>query len=82
MNDFSQIDGQSEFRNEMTMEPQELYTGEQDQGPDSMLEMEYEDRVSGCDGEQEPDQGWPGDGSGTDDFQDMNQNEFLDYQDE
>ena len=28
------------------------------------------------------DAGWPGDGSGTDDFADYNQNEADDYQDE
>jgi len=73
-NDFSQIDGQSEFRDEMTVASNEP-------APDSMLEMEYEDR-NGCGYEQEPDQGWPGDGSGMDDLADMNANEADDYRDE
>ena len=74
-NDFANIPSESEFRNEMTVESQEV-------APDSHLEMEYEDRVSGSSHEQEPDQGWPGDGSGEDDLADFNANEASDYCDE
>jgi hypothetical protein len=51
---------------------------------DSHLESAYEDRTHIEDNqEQEYDGGgWPGDGSGTDDFQDMNANEADDYRDE
>jgi hypothetical protein len=38
-------------------------------------DIAYEDSVSS-------DTGWPGDGSGEDDFQDYNQNEADDYRDE
>lgn len=73
-NDFSNIPAESEFRNEITASSNEP-------SPDSMLEMEYEDR-NGCGYEQEPDQGWPGDGSGLDDLADFNANEASDYQNE
>jgi len=71
-NDFANIPSEAEFRDEMTVESQEV-------APDSHLEMEYEDRVSGSIYDQEPDQGWPGDGSGTDDLADFNANEADDY---
>jgi hypothetical protein len=69
-NEFSQIAGEDEFRNEITMGPNEF-------AADSMLEMEYEDR-SGQGYEQEIDQ--PVDRE--DDFQDYNDNETFDYMDE
>lgn len=76
MNDFSQIDGDSEFRNEMTQSYMEN---------DSMLEMEYEDRVSGYNYEQEPDYGFGDDvcnGYAEDDLETYNQNEANDYNNE
>lgn len=48
---------------------------------DAMMEMEYEDRTYVPD-EGEQNAGWPGDGSGEDDFADYNQNEADDYRDE
>jgi hypothetical protein len=75
-NDFANIPAENEFRNEMTVESQEV-------APDSHLEAEYEDR-NGCSYEEDPSDGygWPGDGSGTDDLADYNANEADDYRDE
>jgi hypothetical protein len=73
-NDFDKINGDSEFRNEMTVASNEP-------APDSHLEADYEDR-NGCGADLDAYVGWPGDGSGEDDFQDFNQNESLDYSDE
>jgi len=41
-------------------------------------DIAYEDNGGDC----EPDQGWAGDGSGTDDLADMNANEVNDYRNE
>ena len=52
---------------------------------DSYLEMAYEDRTHLPDEQETQDidfdveQGWPGDGSGTDDLADANANEADDY---
>jgi hypothetical protein len=73
MNDFSQISSESEFRNEITVTATEV------PAIDAHLEMDFEDRVSGQGGDMEENAGWPGDGSGTDDFADYNQNEAADY---
>lgn len=55
MNDFSQIPAESEFRNEMTVQSQEVQ-------PDAHLEMEYEDRFQIDDEETvEPDESMDGD---------------------
>ena len=40
---------------------------------DGFLESQYEERT------EIQDQGWPGDGSGIDDFADYNANEAMDY---
>ena len=47
-------------------------------GEDSHLEAQYEERTE----LEENDHGWPGDGSGMDDFADFNQNEASDYANE
>ncbi len=73
-NDFSNIPSESEFRDEMTAEPNE--------GFDSHLEMAYEDRTHVDHDEDTVETGWPGDGSGEDDLADYNQNEADDYRDE
>jgi hypothetical protein len=73
-NDFSNISAESEFRNEMTVEPNE--------GFDSHLEMAYEDRTHVEDTEETVETGWPGDGGGSDDLADFNANEVSDYQNE
>lgn len=53
MNDYSNMNGESEFRNEMTVEPHE---------GDEGLEMAYEDRTHVEDGETvEPDESMDGD---------------------
>jgi hypothetical protein len=44
-------------------------------------DVQFEDRMS-ADTNDYQDHGWPGDGSGTDDFADFNQNEADDYRDE
>ena len=49
--------------------------------PDSHLEADYEDK-NGCGADLDDSPGWPGDGSGENDFEDFNQNESLDYYDE
>jgi hypothetical protein len=76
MNEFSQIPSESEFRNEMTVVPEEVTP------VDAHLEMEFEDRISGQCGDTEENAGWPGDGSGIDDFADFNQGEADDYRNE
>ena len=88
MNDFSKIPSETEFRQEMTVQPDEL-------APDAFLEQQYEDRTHVENdethefedprmfpGEDEPATGWPGDGSGMDDLADYNANEADDYRDE
>jgi hypothetical protein len=77
MNNFNTLSAESELKNEIMVQPQEVE-------PDSMLEMEYEDRVSGSYSDEETEEpydggGWPGDGSGTDDLADFNANEADDY---
>ncbi len=74
MNDFSNIPAESNLRDEMAVASNEP-------GPDSHLEADYEDRQNGG-GEDDVETGWPGDGSGMDDFEDFNQNEVSDYRDE
>lgn len=74
-NDFSEIPSESEFRDEMTVASNEP-------GPDSHLEADYEDRQNGGGDDEFVDAGWPGDGSGTDDLADYNQDEGDDYRDE
>jgi len=50
---------------------------------DSMLDAVYEERTEIADsGEEFDNAGWPGDGSGEDDFADYNANEADDYRDE
>ncbi len=44
-------------------------------------DVQFEDRMS-ADTDDCQDHGWPGDGSGEDDFADYNQNEADDYRDE
>lgn len=73
-NDFSNISAESEFRNEMTVEPNEV--------GDDGLEMAYEDRTHVEDTEETVETGWPGDGGGSDDLADYNANEADDYRDE
>jgi len=64
MNDFDNVSAESEFRDEMTVLPEEQ---------DTPLGQVYGD------GEDPYDGGWPGDGSGTDDLADFNANEAMDY---
>lgn len=45
-------------------------------------DVAYEDRMSAEYYEPQDKHGWPGDGSGEDDFQDYNQNEVGDYYNE
>lgn len=98
VNDFSNIPAESELRDEMTVAsnepsdrnpaydgPMGIFEGmDDDKEPavDSHLEADYEDRQNGGGEDETVDAGWPGDGSGTDDFEDYNQNEASDYQDE
>ena len=49
---------------------------------DAFLDGYYESQTEIPEHNDECDSGWPGDGSGFDDFEDMNQNEAADYQDE
>jgi hypothetical protein len=64
MNAFENIPAESEFRVEMTIQSDE---GDLVIDQDTPL------------GELLDDQGWPGDGSGTDDLADYNANEAADY---
>lgn len=59
----------------LTMEPNET-------AEDSYLDASYEDRTELAEQEPYDGGGWPGDFSGTDDFQDFNQMESADYGDE
>lgn len=95
MNDFNNISAESELKDEMTVQSNEVE-------PDSMLEAEYESRTEISDDQetedivfdplletaydsQEPIEepydggGWAGDGSGTDDLADFGANEADDY---
>jgi hypothetical protein len=75
MNAFENIPAESEFRDAMTVIPQEmgreadLILGEVELAIDQDTPL----------GELLDDQGWPGDGSGTDDLADYNANEAADY---
>jgi len=70
MNDL--VNPQDELRDFIQIQPDEVYD---DNGPlDSRPYDEQEEPYDGG--------GWPGDGSGTDDFADYNANEADDYQNE
>jgi hypothetical protein len=70
MNDL--VNPQDELRDFIQIQPDEVYNdnGLLDNRP-------YDEQEEPYDGA-----GWPGDGSGTDDFQDYNANEADDYQNE
>lgn len=76
MNDFSKIDseteirdfGQAEIRDFGRIDPQEIFSGNGSIVEQPIIEQEPYDGG-----------GWPGDGSGTDDFADYNANEADDY---
>ncbi len=68
LNDFGNIPSESDFRDAMTVEPQEQ---DIDCSPEPLEPCETEEPYDGA--------GWPGDGSGTDDLADYNQNEADDY---
>jgi hypothetical protein len=96
MNDFENIPSESEFRNEMTVQPEEqdVSCGDLDEN-DEMVDNDDPNEQDTPFGEQldqgangvddlgcEPDCGWPGDGSGMDDLADYNANEAYDYMNE
>lgn len=77
MNDFSQIDGDSDLRDEMTIGPEEPNDSPYGEG-------DAEDTPADAYGErsQDEDCGWPGGDSDCDDLVDFNSNEGNDYQNE
>jgi len=87
MNEFSNIPAESEFRDEMTMDCREIESEltpeevtEQQLAREEAFEQETPLGQLYGDGEDnfEP-MGRPGDGSGTDDFADLNAAEAMDY---
>lgn len=82
MNDFNNINGESEFRNEMTVqsnEPSFSVSGSMLENDDRMYPGEEETPYYDLVEEPYDGGGWPGDGSGTDDLADFNANEADDY---
>lgn len=85
MNDFSTISAESNLKDEITVRSDEFdpIANPAYDGPMGIM-TDYD----GCDSDDDKDDdivvdaGWPGDGSGTDDFADYNANEADDYRDE
>ena len=75
MNDYSRIDGDSENRDLARIDCREIE-------PELTPEEITEQQLAREDEQPYDGGGWPGDGSGTDDLADYNQNEADDYRDE
>jgi hypothetical protein len=80
MNNFNTLSAESELKNEIMVQSDELDRMEE-QDEMEMLKLESDSRMFPGEEIEEPYDGggWPGDGSGTDDLADFNANEADDY---